>query len=108
MQPSTPIADRMLRGAVRAAPGLTLALPTLPLAFGLAGTILPSLGYLPALGGDTPSFRHFADLARQPAIASSVLLSLSIGVVTTAISLAVVMFFIAGFAGGRAFGVVQH
>lgn len=100
--------ERMLDGLVRAGPPLTLGLLTLPLVFGLAGTVLPSFGYLPALGGNQPSLAHFNALASQPGLPTSVLLALATGLATTVVSLLVVMSFIAGFAGGRTFGFVQH
>jgi putative thiamine transport system permease protein len=43
----------------RLAPPLTLAILLGPLAFGLAGTALPALGYLPELGGERFTTAHF-------------------------------------------------
>ncbi|RVI72435.1 ABC transporter permease, partial [Sinorhizobium meliloti] len=45
----------------------------LPILAGLAGTILPAFGYLPALGGFRVTLAHFAELAGQPHILRSVL-----------------------------------
>jgi putative thiamine transport system permease protein len=42
--------------ALRLAPALTLAAFVLPIVAGLAGTLLPAFGWLPALGGREPGF----------------------------------------------------
>jgi len=39
--------------ALRAVPVVTVALFLVPIAAGLAGTLLPAFGYLPAIGGHT-------------------------------------------------------
>ncbi len=80
----------------RLAPPLTLVVLVGPLLFGLAGTLLPAFGYLPALGGTTFTTRHFETLASTPGIVRSVLTSILAGVVATFLSLAVIAGFIAG------------
>jgi len=92
----------------RLGPILTILLLTGPIAFGLAGTVLPALGFLPALGGMELTLAHFRDLLSEPAILMSASLSLMAGLVTALVSLLAVMLFVAGFAGTRAFGRVQH
>jgi len=92
----------------RLGPILTILLLTGPIAFGLAGTVLPALGFLPALGGMELTLAHFRDLFFEPAIMMSAGLSLLAGLVTALFSLTAVMLFVAGFAGTRAFGRVQH
>jgi len=89
-------------------PGFLLALVSLPVLAGLAGTIGPAFGYLPALGGDHLTFDHFAALAAQPHLLRSSLVSLATGLVTTGISVAMVMLFTAGYAGTRMFSRIQH
>lgn len=80
----------------------------LPILAGLAGTVLPAFGYLPALGGTTVSLSSFERLASEPAIAMSAWLSLKTGLLSAAIALFVVMAFFAGCAGTRLMVRVQH
>ena len=97
--------DAML---TRLGPPLTVLLLAGPIVAGLLGTILPAFGYLPALGGTGFSLDPFRALFAQPGIAMSVLISLATGLATTAVSLTVVLVFVAAFAGTRLFGRVQH
>lgn len=92
----------------RLGPPLTVLLLAGPILAGLLGTILPAFGYLPALGGIDFSLDPFRALLAQPGIAISVLISLAAGLATTAVSLTVVLVFVAAFAGTRLFGHVQH
>lgn len=80
----------------------------LPILAGLAGTILPAFGYLPALGGFRVTLAHFAELAGQPHILRSVLTGLAAGLLTTVAATAVVGTFVAGFAGTPTFARIQH
>ncbi|MEQ9244437.1 MAG: ABC transporter permease, partial [Nitratireductor sp.] len=92
----------------RLGPVLAIGLLTVPVAFGLAGTLLPAFGYLPALGGMEFGLAPFAMLFAEPAILMSALMSLVSGLVTAAISLAVVMLFTAAWGGTRLFARIQH
>ena len=92
----------------RLGPILTILLLAGPIAFGLAGTVLPAFGFLPALGGMELTLVHFRDLFSEPAIPMSACLSFAAGVVTALFSLMAVMLFVAGFAGTKVFGRVQH
>jgi putative thiamine transport system permease protein len=92
----------------RLGPPLAIAVLAGPILFGLAGTILPAFGYLPALGGTGFTLAHVEKLAAQPGIRMSALISLAAGLVTTAVSLGVVMLFVAGWAGTRIFSRIQH
>jgi len=87
---------------------LTVAVLTLPLSFGLLGTLLPALGYLPALGGHGFGLDHFRTLLAVPGIGASVLLSFANGLATTAIAVAVTALFLAAFAGTSVLGRLQH
>ena len=69
------------------APWLTTLLFMVPIASGLIGTLLPAFGVLPAIGGDHVSLTPWRTLGRQPGIATSVALSLQVGLVATALSL---------------------
>jgi putative thiamine transport system permease protein len=92
----------------RLGPPLTVAILAGPILLGLAGTLLPAFGYLPALGGTDFTLGHIEKLAAQPGILMSALISLAAGLITTAVSLGVVMLFIAGWAGTRIFSRIQH
>ncbi|NGO51162.1 ABC transporter permease [Mesorhizobium camelthorni] len=92
----------------RLGPPLAIAVLAGPILFGLAGTILPAFGYLPALGGTGFTLAHAEKLLTQPGIMMSALISLAAGLVTTAVSLGVVMLFIAGWAGTHIFSRIQH
>lgn len=96
---------------VRRAPGgnaLLAFILGLPVLAGLAGTILPAFGYLPALGGSRVTLAHFAELAGQPHILRSVLTGLAAGLLTTAGAISIVGAFVAGFAGTPLFARIQH
>ncbi len=88
--------------------GLVLAMIGLPILAGLAGTIGPAFGLLPALGGDHLTLEHFADLAAQPHLLRSSLISFATAIVTSGVSLVLVMLFTAGYAGTRMFSRIQH
>lgn len=92
----------------RLGPPLAILLLTGPILCGLAGTVLPAFGYLPALGGTDFTLDHFSGLASQPGIWSSAAMSLVAGLVSPALSLVIVMLFTAGWAGTRVFARVQH
>ncbi|PST17570.1 ABC transporter permease [Mesorhizobium plurifarium] len=79
-----------------------------PILAGLAGTVLPAFGYLPALGGFDVTLAHFTELARQPHILRSVLTGLAAGLLTTVATVAIVGTFVAGFAGTPVFTRIQH
>jgi putative thiamine transport system permease protein len=63
------------------------ALFGLPIAAGLVATILPAFGYLPAIGGTSPSLAAWAELAAEPGLATSLRLTVTTGVAATALSL---------------------
>jgi putative thiamine transport system permease protein len=92
----------------RLGPPLTLLLLAGPVLAGLIGTLLPAFGYLPALGGMEFSLEPFRHLFAQPGIWQSAGLSLATGLASAALSLGVVMLFVAAWAGTRAFSRVQH
>ncbi len=83
---------------LRFLPGLTIALFLGPIVAGLLGTILPSLGYLPALGGDQLSLEPWRRLADAPGLATALRLSLTSGLLSTAAALALtILVFAAGY-----------
>ena len=88
---------------LRLFPLAALALLTVPVAAGLLGIALPAFGYFPALGGADLSLSPFAMLIDTPGLSRSALLSLSTGLLATAIAFCVVMLFVAGWRGTRLF-----
>ena len=92
----------------RLGPPLVVAILVGPVVAGLAGTLLPAFGYLPALGGAQFSLAPLNALLAQPGIMMSTLVSLFTGLAAAALSLVFVMLFVAGWAGTRSFSRVQH
>ena len=92
---------------VRLAPGLTLAVLVGPILFGLAFTLAPAFGFLPALGGTEPSLAPFRALLDQPALGRSASLSFAAALLTTGVSLALVALFLAASAGTRTLRIMQ-
>lgn len=93
---------------LRRAPILTLLLMLGPVAAGLLGTILPALGYLPALGAQDLGVAIYAALLEWPGLPRAVWLSISTGLAATLISLVAVMLIVAGWHGTRSFGVLER
>ncbi|HEU4518705.1 MAG TPA: ABC transporter permease, partial [Microvirga sp.] len=71
---------------LRLAPALTLALMLAPIGAGLVGTLLPSLGLLPALGRAELSLAPWRELLAAPGLATSVRLTVTTGLAATALS----------------------
>jgi len=92
----------------RLGPPLAILLLAGPILAGLAGTLLPAFGYLPALGGETLTLDAFRQLVAEPGIGRSAVLSLGTGLVATAVSVSVVALFLAGWSGTRTFTRLQH
>lgn len=77
---------RLEPGRLLAAPALLLVLG--PTAAGLAGTLLPAFGWLPALGRETFSLEPWRELAATPGLPRALLLALLSGVGSTLLALA--------------------
>jgi putative thiamine transport system permease protein len=86
-----------------AAPVVTVATFALPIAAGLAGTLAPAFGYLPAIGGHALSLDPWRELAAWPGFASSVRLTLVTGFVSALLSAFLAFGFVA-WAAGRPWG----
>ncbi|MCE8051709.1 ABC transporter permease subunit [Halomonas daqingensis] len=86
---------------LRLAPWLIVILLVGPILAGLTMAVLPAFGYLPALGGHAFSLEPWRLLLAQPGLTRSVGVSFASGLITTAISLAVVLLFLAGVSGSR-------
>ncbi|QKV19575.1 ABC transporter permease [Oricola thermophila] len=92
---------------LRLAPAIAIAVLAVPVFGGLAGTVLPAFGYLPALGGDAFSLEPFRVVLGQPGLLRSCLIALVAGVVTAAISVLIVALFVGGWSGTRTFRRMQ-
>jgi len=79
-----------------------------PVFAGLAGTVLPAFGYLPALGAGTLSLAVFQLVFSQPGIWTSLALSLLTGLAATAVSFTVVVVFTAAWSSTRAFDLMRR
>ncbi len=106
--PGRPLANGKTVSCRFSVSGVVLVMIGLPILAGLAGTVGPAFGLLPALGGNHLTLDHFAELATQPHLLRSVLISFATAIITTGLSLAVVMLFTAGYAGTRMFSRIQH
>ena len=93
---------------LRHAPLLAVLILAGPIACGVLATLLPSFGYFPALGGEALTTRYFSELFLQPGIIQSVFISLSSGLLTTAVSLAIIVTFFAAWSGTPTFSRVQR
>ena len=85
------------------APAFTVATFALPIAAGLAGTIAPAFGYLPAIGGNGFSLDAWRELLAWPGFATSLELTLATGFAATICS-ALLAFGFCAWAAGRAWG----
>lgn len=90
------------------APLLTLLAMLGPVAAGLAGTVGPAFGWMPALGGHTLTLDVLRGLLAWPGLTRAVLLSIGVGFASTALSLATVVLIVAGWHGTRAFGAMER
>src|SRR3546814_8598070 len=73
------------------APPRTRAVCLLPVLAGLAGTLLPAFGYLPALGGAGFSLQPWRDLAAWPGLETSLRVTIGSGFAAAALSLLIAL-----------------
>ncbi len=73
------------------APVLLLAAMLVPIGAGLAATVLPAFGWLPALGGHAPSLQPWRDLLASPGLGRAVALTIGTGLAATTASFAVAL-----------------
>lgn len=88
---------------LRAALPLTLAVFLLPVLAGLAGTVAPAFGWLPAIGAAQPSLAVWREFAAHPGLSTSVALTLATGWAATLLSLLIALGW-AAWAQGRPAG----
>ena len=84
---------------LRAVPLLTALIFLGPIAAGLAGTLLPAFGWLPALGGMAFSLDPWRALLAAPGLGKAVLLTLGTGFAATLLSFGLVIAFCAATQG---------
>lgn len=82
-------------GWLRLVPAATLALFLGPIGAGLAFTLLPAFGWLPALGGTAFSLDPWRELFEAPEFPGALGLTLFSGLASTVISVALVILFVA-------------
>lgn len=84
---------------LRLAPAATLALLIGPIVVGLFGTTLPAFGWFPAIGGTRFSLEGWHTLITAPGFATALRLTVTGGLVTTVLALAIATGFCAVRAG---------
>jgi putative thiamine transport system permease protein len=82
-------------------PRITAFLIVAPILMGFLGTVLPAFGYLPAIGGMTPTAAPWRTLFATPGLDKAILLSLWVGAATTLFTFLLVTFFCARWSGTR-------
>jgi putative thiamine transport system permease protein len=89
------------RSAFGWAPVLTVLAFLLPIGAGLAGTLAPAFGYLPAIGGREWSLAPWRALLAYPGFESSLVLTLATGFLATAASVVIALAACAVLQGSR-------
>jgi putative thiamine transport system permease protein len=93
---------------LRYLPALTLLVFLGPVIAGLLGTLLPAFGYLPALGGTELTLEPWRRLAAAPGLATALELTITSGVASTVLALALTIFVFAAGHGTRALTTVKR
>lgn len=96
------------RGWLALVPWATLAVFLGPVVLGLIGTLLPAFGLLPALGGTGLTLAAWERLIAAPGLAGSLWLSVSTGLASTLLSLAIALAVLAAGHGTRPFAWVER
>lgn len=79
-----------------------------PVGAGLTGTLAPAFGWLPAAGVLDPGLDAFRALFDWPGLPRAALVSLTTGLISTALALALVALIVAGWQGTRAFTLLRR
>jgi putative thiamine transport system permease protein len=95
-------------GWLRLLPGLTLALFLLPVVAGLAGTLLPSFGFMPGLGGHGFSSAPWRLLLEAPELPGALLATLVSGLGATLAAFALAVGLAATLHGTRLFAWLKR
>lgn len=93
---------------LRLTPAIAVLLLAGPVAAGLLGVVLPSFGWLPALGGSGLTLDHWRALFSVPGLGTSVAISFASGLGAAAAALAVGFLFLAGFSETRVFAWMRR
>jgi putative thiamine transport system permease protein len=96
------------RSLLRLLPAATLALFLGPIAAGLAFTLLPAFGWLPALGGTALTLAPWRALLAAPELPGALELTLFTGLVSTLGSFGVAILFLAACHGTRLFALLRR
>jgi putative thiamine transport system permease protein len=94
--------------SLRYLPALTVGLFLGPVLAGLLGTLLPAFGYLPVLGGEQLSLEPWRRLLAAPGLATALQVTLTSGVASTALALALTVLIFAAGHGTRALGRIRR
>ncbi len=86
---------------LRLVPAITVTLFLAPVLVGLAGTLAPAFGLLPAIGADSLSLAPWRTLFAWPGFASSLRLTLTVGVLASLGSLLAAVALVAVLSGSR-------
>lgn len=89
-------------------PALTLLAMLGPVVAGLYGTVMPAFGHLPAAGLKGPSLAPIGNLLAWQGLPRAMWLSISVGFVSTAIALAIVIYITSGWSGTRPFRLLER
>ncbi|MGH9158593.1 MAG: ABC transporter permease, partial [Vicinamibacteraceae bacterium] len=89
-------------------PTFTLAILLGPILAGVAGTLAPAFGWLPALGRDTVGLAAWHDLLAWPGLSRSAVLSVTTGLLSTWLSLGVTVLICAAWQGTRLFVAIER
>ena len=89
-------------------PVLTVLAMLGPVAAGLWGTVLPAFGHLPAAGLHGPNLDPIKALLASPGLFRSILLSITTGIGSTIIALAIVTLLTAAWSGTRVFRMLER
>ncbi|MEM7566024.1 MAG: ABC transporter permease, partial [Pseudomonadota bacterium] len=93
---------------LRLAPFLAVFVLAGPVIAGLAGTLGPAMGYMPALGFHGLDAEPLRMLLATPGLHVMCLLSVTTGLAATAIALLITTLFTAGWQGTRAFAALRR
>lgn len=99
---------RLMRNRLSLFPPVTLALFLGPVLAGIAGTVLPAFGYLPALDATALSLAPWRALANTPGVASALGLSLTVGFGATLIAFLVAVAIVAALHDRPAFQALRR
>jgi len=92
---------------IRLLPALTLGAFLLPIVVGLAGTLAPAFGVLPAIGAVEPSLAPWRTLLDWPGFATSLRLTLTVGALASCAALAAAVALVIVASRWRRYGRLQ-